>query len=57
VWAPKPQAHHLELLNGVEVTPSQPTSTVAHHPKNDETPDNAEVLKYRYRDSKPPSGE
>jgi hypothetical protein len=27
--------------------------TVAHHPENDETPDNTGVLKYRYRDSNP----
>ena len=27
--------------------------TVAHNPKNDETPENTGVLKYRYRDSNP----
>ena len=39
------------------LTPTQPTPTVAHtvahDPKNDETPENAGVLKYRYRDSNP----
>ena len=39
------------------LTPAQPTPTVAHtvahDPKNDETPDNTGVLKYRYRDSNP----
>ena len=39
------------------LTPSQPSPTVAHtvahDSKNDETPVNSGVLKYRYRDSKP----
>jgi len=39
------------------LTPTQPTPTaahtVAHDPKNDETPENTGVLKYRYRDSNP----
>ena len=39
------------------LTPPQRTSTVAHtvahEPKNDETPENSGVLKYRYRDSNP----
>ncbi len=33
------------------LTPTQPTPTVAHDPKNDETPENTGALKYRYRDS------
>ena len=33
------------------LTPTQPTPTVAHHPNNDETPENTGVLQYRYRDS------
>jgi hypothetical protein len=31
--------------------------TVAHDPRNGETPENTGVLKYRYRDSKPASDE
>ncbi len=39
---------------GAYLTPPQLKPTVAHDPQNDETPVNAGVLKYRYRDSKPP---
>jgi hypothetical protein len=39
------------------LTPSHPTTTVAHEPKNEKTPVNTGVLKYRYRDSKPASEE
>ena len=39
------------------LAPAHPTptvaQTVAHDPTNDETPENAGVLKYRYRDSNP----
>ncbi len=33
--------------------PGDSGPTVAHDPTNDETPDSAGVLKYRYRDSNP----
>src|SRR5947209_259064 len=33
------------------LTPTHKNPTVAHDRQNDETPDNAGVLKYRYRDS------
>ena len=36
------------------LTPPQTIPTVAHAPQNDETPTGVGVLKYRYRDSKPP---
>lgn len=35
------------------LTPPKTTPTVAHDPKNDETPVNARVVRYRYRDSNP----
>jgi hypothetical protein len=34
-------------------TPANVNPTVADEPQNAETPDNARVLKYRYRDSNP----
>jgi integrase len=37
----------------VFLTPSRPVPTVAQDPNNDETPNNAGVLQYRYRDSNP----
>ena len=39
-------------LNHPEPIPTL-AQTVAHEPNNDETPVNARVLKYRYRDSNP----
>jgi integrase len=50
---PSGQEQARERLD-VYLNPPEPTPTVAHNPNNDETPVNAGVLKYCYRDSKPP---